>query len=62
MAKQQNKKSGGARKIGNRVEHCKRYKDRKRREHNKIKRVRQSNGLAEAQAYAAANGLPKPTE
>ena len=52
MPRQQQKKSGGARKIGRNVDKCRRYRDMHRREVNKIKRVLQSCGAEFAKAWA----------
>ena len=48
------------RKIGRNAEKCKRYRDHKTREKNKIKRVLQSCGLAAAQAYAVLHHIALP--
>lgn len=47
------------RKIGRQAHHPAHvhYAQSHRRERNKLARVRQSNGLAAAEAYARANGL-----
>lgn len=60
MSKQQQQKHGGTRKYGRDKIKCALYKSSKRREHNKLKRVLQSNGLAAAQKYAATHGLKEP--
>lgn len=52
MAKEQQKKSGGAKKYGRSEERCKKYRILKTREKNKLKRVLQSNGVKAAEAYA----------
>ena len=49
--------SGGTRKIGRDREKCKHYRSRNRREYNKLKRIRQSNGLLAAEKYAKKHGL-----
>jgi hypothetical protein len=57
---QTHKKSGGARKYGRNSVKCQRYRDRKSRERNKLRRILKSNGLKSAQHYAKIHGLKQP--
>lgn len=52
MAESQKAKSGGARKIGRDRFKCERYRNANTRERNKLKRIRQSNGIEAARQYA----------
>ena len=62
MSNRVSKKGGGARKIGNQLEKCKRYRDAKRREKNKVKRVLRSSGYAAALAYAKLHSITVPRQ
>ena len=57
MPKQQQKKSGGSRKIGRNKDKCASYKIFNTREKNKVRRVLKSSGLQEATRWAAENGV-----
>jgi hypothetical protein len=59
MAPQTQRKSGGAKKIGRNKTKCEAYRNSKRREYNKLKRVVQSNGLVAAEAYMLKHGLKR---
>ena len=53
------KGSGGTKKYGRDKEKCKRYRDTKRREKNKLKRILQSSGLKAATEYAKKHTLDR---
>jgi len=59
MAQQQKRGGKKNRKHGRAARKPKtaRYKNTKRREHNKLKRIIKSNGLAYAREYARARGI-----
>lgn len=57
MPKQQKKGKSGNRKHGRDMLKCAQYSAGKRRERNKLKRIRQSNGFDAAKAYAIGHGL-----
>ena len=48
----------GSKKAGRNVAKCKRYKDLKTREKNKVKRVLKSSGKFAAEQYALEHGIP----
>ena len=47
----------GSKKAGRNKDKCKRYKDLKTREKNKVKRVLKSSGRIAAEQYALEHGL-----
>ena len=57
MVDKKTSSSGGSGKIGRNRDKCKRYRERKTREYNKLKRILQSNGLKEAKKYAWKHSL-----
>ena len=62
MPEQQNVKKGSSRKIGNRKDHCKRYRDHGTLLKNKIKRILRSNGMTAASSYRRDPSAPFPKE
>lgn len=52
---QKQAKSGGAKKIGNRLKKCALYRSRGTRYENKMRRIRQSNGKEAANRYRLAD-------
>lgn len=50
-------KRGGMRKHGRNTEKCKRYRNAKTRERNKLKRIVKSNGCKEAKKYSLKYNL-----
>jgi hypothetical protein len=57
MAKANQKKSGGGRKIGRMADKCKKYRACHIRERNKLKRVLQSCGRKFAEKWASDHGM-----
>jgi len=53
------KRSGGLRKHGRDIEKCRRYREKKTRERNKLKRVLQSSGEKAATEYAKKHTLDR---
>jgi hypothetical protein len=57
---EQGKGHGGSKKVGRCKDKCAAYRSAKRREHNKSKRVLQSNGLEACKVYCANKGISMP--
>lgn len=60
MAGEQKAKHGGNKKYGRNVEKCKIYRMSKRKEHNKSRRILQSNGKDACAAYCTAHEIKLP--
>jgi hypothetical protein len=57
MPEQKQQKGGGAKKIGRNKSKCSRYATMHIREKNKVRRVRQSNGLVYATDWATKHNV-----
>jgi len=51
--------SGGLRKHGRDIEKCRRYREKKTRERNKLKRILRSSGINAATEYAKKHTLDR---
>lgn len=62
MPKQSVVKKGSSRKVGGKIEKCRRYRERGTCMFNKIKRILQSNGPTAAKSYRRDQSAPFPKE